>query len=63
MINLGSTRQIKSSYSTGYNNCVVVGSLRPDVVEIHDSKNPGPALRVSPEAFTAFARLVQNGAR
>jgi hypothetical protein len=57
MISLGSAPDRKSSYSTGQNNCVVVGSPEVDTVRVRDSKVPsGRPVRVSPSAFAAFAR-------
>jgi hypothetical protein len=59
MIKLGAQKFVKSSYSaTG--NCVVIGSDRPTVVKVGDSK-PGvtPVLTVSPDAFSAFVSSVK----
>lgn len=57
---LGLTPQpVKSSYSTGANNCVMVGSSRPDAVEVSDSKfADSPELNVSPEAWNQMVQDV-----
>lgn len=64
MIKLGAQEFVKSSHSaTG--NCVVVGSDRPAIVKVGDSKlaDPGQVvLALSPAAFTSlvgFARTAQ----
>lgn len=50
---LGLTPQpVKSSYSTGQNNCVMVASRTTAAVEVSDSKlEDSPELTVSPEAW------------
>jgi hypothetical protein len=60
---LGLTPQpVKSSHSAGYSNCVMVGSSRPDVVEVTDSKlDVSPELTVSPAAWLQMIREVQSG--
>ena len=60
---LGLTPQpVKSSYSTGYNNCVMVASSRPTAVQVTDSKLDGsPELTVSPAAWIRMIREVQSG--
>lgn len=57
---LGLTPQpVKSSYSTGYNNCLMVASPRPDAVEVTDSKlDDSPRLRVRPAAWLRMIRDV-----
>jgi hypothetical protein len=46
---------IKSSYSTGYNNCVIVRTPERNVVEVGDSKmDPIRALQFSSESFGKF---------
>jgi hypothetical protein len=45
----------KSSYSNGNGgNCVEVARNLAGVVPVRDSKNPGPALVVSADAWQAF---------
>jgi hypothetical protein len=57
VISLGNAHDRKSSHSCGQNNCVFVGSDRPDSVRLRDSKVPDVApVRVSPAAFAAFVR-------
>ena len=57
MISLGNAHDRKSTYSTGQNNCVFVGSDRPDSVRVRDSKVPyGKPVRVSPASFAVFLR-------
>ncbi|EDY46049.1 DUF397 domain-containing protein [Streptomyces sp. SPB074] len=50
----------KSSYSNGGDaNCVEIGLGHPTAVPVRDSKVPaGPALLVSPEAFSALIDAV-----
>ncbi|WP_435194576.1 DUF397 domain-containing protein [Streptomyces sp. NRRL F-5630] len=50
----------KSSYSNGGDaNCVEIGLGHPTAVPVRDSKAPaGPALLVSPEAFSALIEAV-----
>ncbi|MEU8730394.1 MULTISPECIES: DUF397 domain-containing protein [Streptomyces] len=59
-------RWLRSSYSTGANNCVE--TARPPagrwagLLAVRDSKNPaGPALLLSPESWTAFTAGVSRG--
>lgn len=59
-------RWLRSSYSTGANNCVE--TARPSaghwagLLAVRDSKNPaGPALLISPESWTAFTAGVRRG--
>jgi len=61
MIKLGATQSKISSHKCGQNNsCVEVASPVADTVLIKDTKRPaGPALRVSPEAFTALLGAVK----
>ncbi len=60
------TRWLRSSYSTGANNCVE--TARPPagpwagLLAVRDSKNPaGPALLFSPGSWTAFTAGVHRG--
>ncbi|MEU4874315.1 DUF397 domain-containing protein [Streptomyces sp. NPDC021608] len=57
-------RWLRSSYSTGANNCVE--TARPDrgpwagLLAVRDSKNPaGPALLFSPESWTGFTSALR----
>jgi uncharacterized protein DUF397 len=51
-----------SSYSSGNGgNCVQVATNLPGIIAVQDSKNPGPALVVEPEAFAAFTTAIKNG--
>lgn len=51
---------IKSSRSTGYNNCVEIRSTDPHHLEIQDSKvDNGQTIKVSPGAFRAFVDAVE----
>lgn len=47
-----------SSRSSGQGQCVEVATNLPGVVAVQDSKNPGPALVVSPTAWRTFLRSV-----
>ena len=60
---LGEVRWLRSSYSTGANNCVE--TARPaagqsaGLLAVRDSKDPdGPALLFSPDAWTRFVTAV-----
>ncbi|MFD5654685.1 MULTISPECIES: DUF397 domain-containing protein [unclassified Streptomyces] len=60
------TRWLRSSYSTGANNCVE--TARPSagpgagLLAVRDSKDPaGPALLFSPGSWTAFTAGVGRG--
>ncbi|KOG38615.1 DUF397 domain-containing protein [Streptomyces resistomycificus] len=62
---LRSPRWLRSSYSTGANNCVE--TARPAVgrwsglLAVRDSKNPaGPALLFSPESWAGFTAAVDR---
>ncbi|MET7762060.1 DUF397 domain-containing protein [Streptomyces sp. NPDC005393] len=60
---LGGSTWRKSSYSgdTG-GHCVEVAAIPTQQVAIRDSKNPhGPALLLSPAAFTAFVSAAASG--
>jgi len=60
--NLGQAEWRKSSYSGGTGNCVEVASNLPGVVAVRDSKDPaGPALILTPAAWRALTRKIQNG--
>ena len=51
----------KSSYSgTNGGDCVEVADGFPRLVPVRDSKNPGPALIVSADAWTAFVNLMKD---
>jgi hypothetical protein len=52
----------KSSYSNHNNgNCVEMAALPTGEIAIRDSKDkPGPALRVTPAAWTAFLDLART---
>ncbi|BDD70752.1 hypothetical protein GCM10023177_23610 [Streptomyces violaceoruber] len=59
-------RWLRSSYSTGANNCVE--TARPPagpgagLLAVRDSKNPaGPALLFSPGSWTAFTARLDRG--
>jgi hypothetical protein len=52
---LTSTVWIKSSRSGQQGNCVEIARNVAGIVAVRDSKDPGPALVVSPAAFRAFA--------
>ncbi|WP_411142377.1 DUF397 domain-containing protein [Streptomyces sp. x-80] len=52
----------KSSYSDHENECVEVATDIPGTVAVRDSKNlDGPALILTPAAWTAFHRAVTDG--
>ncbi|MEV0479021.1 DUF397 domain-containing protein [Streptomyces sp. NPDC050508] len=56
---LSGVRWLRSSYSTGANNCVEAASPhsgpRAGLLAVRDSKDPqGPALLFSPESWTGF---------
>ncbi|MDV9173840.1 DUF397 domain-containing protein [Streptomyces sp. W16] len=56
---LSGVRWLRSSYSTGANNCVEAASPRSGpragLLAVRDSKDPqGPALLFSPESWTGF---------
>ncbi|MDH6710758.1 hypothetical protein P3T27_007509 [Kitasatospora sp. MAA19] len=55
---------IKSSYSGSGNNCVEIANLTGtpyDAVAIRDSKDPdGPALLITPEAFTELLKFAKT---
>ncbi|MET9732550.1 DUF397 domain-containing protein [Streptomyces sp. NPDC006458] len=51
---LNSAQWLRSSYSTGANNCVETARLSGRLA-VRDSKNPGgPALLFSPESWAGF---------
>ncbi|MFF4472485.1 DUF397 domain-containing protein [Streptomyces sp. NPDC001599] len=63
---MSGVRWLRSSYSTGANNCVE--TARPSagpvagLLAVRDSKNPaGPALLFSPGSWTAFTAGVGRG--
>jgi hypothetical protein len=63
MTDLTSAEWRKSSYS-GANggNCVEVARNLPGAVAVRDSKHPdGPALVLTPDAFTAFTDAIRAG--
>jgi hypothetical protein len=52
----------KSSRSGSTGNCVEVAGNLPGIVGVRDSKDPaGPALVVTPTAWSAFAQEVKAG--
>ncbi|GGY31591.1 DUF397 domain-containing protein [Streptomyces djakartensis] len=62
---LHGVRWLRSSYSTGANNCVE--TARPDIprwaglLAVRDSKDPaGPALLFSPESWARFTAAVDR---
>ncbi|MFF3820060.1 DUF397 domain-containing protein [Streptomyces bluensis] len=53
---------VKSSFSSGGDNCVEVAFGTADTVGVRDSKVvPGPLLAVTGEAFAAFLNGVKRG--
>ncbi|MBU6530038.1 DUF397 domain-containing protein [Streptomyces sp. NPDC057245] len=63
---LPGVRWLRSSYSTGANNCVETSRPRAGrwagLLAVRDSKNPaGPALLFSPESWTSFTAGVDRG--
>lgn len=61
MIEVGNQPEwLKSSRSTGYNNCVEVRSVDLRYLEIKDSKiDNGQTIKVSPGAFCALVDAVK----
>ncbi|MET7810563.1 DUF397 domain-containing protein [Streptomyces sp. NPDC005395] len=62
---LPGVRWLRSSYSTGANNCVETArpssGPRAGLLAVRDSKNPaGPALLFSPVSWTAFTAGVRD---
>jgi hypothetical protein len=62
---LPGVRWLRSSYSTGANNCVETArpssGPRAGLLAVRDSKNPaGPALLFSPGSWTAFTAGVRG---
>ncbi|MFC8853891.1 DUF397 domain-containing protein [Streptomyces sp. NPDC057144] len=62
---LPGVRWLRSSYSTGANNCVETArpssGPRAGLLAVRDSKNPaGPALLFSPGSWTAFTAGVRD---
>ncbi|GAA4004100.1 DUF397 domain-containing protein [Streptomyces sp. NBC_01352] len=58
-------RWLRSSYSTGANNCVetarLVAGHSAGLLAVRDSKNPaGPALLFSPESWAGFTAAVHH---
>jgi hypothetical protein len=52
----------KSTHSNNGGACVEVARNLPGVVAVRDSKNPaGPALTISPRAWSAFITSVRAG--
>jgi len=62
-IQLGNTPvPVKSSYSTGMNNCVMVTSSETVAVQVSDSKLiESPELEVSPEAWRQMILDIKAG--
>ncbi|MFG1668393.1 DUF397 domain-containing protein [Streptomyces sp. Y7] len=61
---LAGARWLRSSYSTGANNCVETARARcgpwSGLLAVRDSKNPaGPALLFSPESWAGFTAAFQ----
>jgi hypothetical protein len=52
----------KSSYSTGNSHCVEAQRLATGHLAVRDSKNIGPFLTFPPEAWSAFAQSLKDGA-
>jgi hypothetical protein len=50
----------KSSYSGAQNNCVEVAPAREGTA-VRDSKDPGPVMRFSADAWSAFIGAVKSG--
>jgi hypothetical protein len=62
---LHGARWLRSSYSTGANNCVETALPRSGpwagLLAVRDSKNPaGPALLLSPESWTEFTAAFKS---
>jgi Domain of unknown function (DUF397) len=51
----------KSSYSGGQGNCVEVCARQAGTVSVRDSKQPGPELTVSDQAWSRFVQAVKLG--
>jgi hypothetical protein len=59
---LPAERWLRSSYSTGANNCVEMAVFGTGVLAVRDSKNPeGPALIFKATAWSAFLEGVRGG--
>lgn len=58
----GEPHWIRSSYSTGMNNCVEAARPETGRTAVRDSKERnGPALHFSDEAWSCFLSLVRDG--
>jgi hypothetical protein len=51
----------KSSYSSAQGNCVEVSTSEPATIAVRDSKNPGPEITVSGDAWSAFVAGIKSG--
>ncbi|MFI6013079.1 DUF397 domain-containing protein [Streptomyces sp. NPDC051243] len=59
---LGAAEWVKSSFSSGGDNCVEVAFGAGETVGVRDSKVlPGPLLAVAGEAFVAFLNGIKDG--
>lgn len=59
---LSGARWRRSSHSTAANNCVETALLASGRLAVRDSKDvAGPALLVTPRAWTDFVRAVSDG--
>ena len=60
MTDLSEAEWFKSTRSNGNSTCVEVATNLPGVVAVQDSKNPGPALVVSPSAWKSFLATIMS---
>jgi transcriptional regulator with XRE-family HTH domain len=60
MTDLSKVQWFKSTRSNGSSTCVEVATNLPGVVAVRDSKNPGPALVVSPDAWRSFLATMKG---
>jgi hypothetical protein len=60
MIDLSKAQWFKSIRSNGNSTCVEVATNLPGAVAIQDSKNPGPALVVSPGVWRGFLATMKD---
>ncbi|OQS16391.1 DUF397 domain-containing protein [Nocardia donostiensis] len=60
-VDLSGAQWLKSSYSSGSQECVEVAHLRGGMVGVRDSKNPtGPALAFAPDEWDAFTHALRR---